>query len=271
MPSQPIKWHGGKHYLVRKLLELTPPHKHRVEVFGGGMTYLLASDPQNVSEVMNDINSHLMNFWKVLQCPVGFADFSRLCSVTPFSEEQWHDAHEWFKCKPDSTRPVENAHKFFVHCRQSYAGRMMDFTALSKTRTRRGMNAEASAWLSAVDGLPEVHERLKRVVILNRSWEDVLRSEDSPHTFFYLDPPYLHETRANPEVYEYEMSETEHRALLTHLSKLQGKFLLSGYDSVLYNSFAATHGWECFKVDVPNHAAQSTTKRRMTECIWRKK
>jgi hypothetical protein len=50
--------------------------------------------------------------------------------------------------------PVPSAVNFFVRCRQSMAGRMRDFATLSRTRVRRGMNEQAAAWLSAVEGLP---------------------------------------------------------------------------------------------------------------------
>lgn len=34
--TQPIKWHGGKHYLAPKIVALMPRHLHYVEPFGGG-------------------------------------------------------------------------------------------------------------------------------------------------------------------------------------------------------------------------------------------
>jgi hypothetical protein len=42
---------------------------------------------------------------------------------------------------------------------------MNSFTPVTRTRTRRQMNGNASEWLSAVEGLPAVHARLRRVVI----------------------------------------------------------------------------------------------------------
>ena len=69
---------------------------------------------------------------------------------------------------------VERAVNFFIRCRQSRAGCFKDFATLSRTRTRRGMNEQASAWLTVIDGLPEVHARLKRVVILNHDALDVI-------------------------------------------------------------------------------------------------
>jgi hypothetical protein len=33
--SPPLKWHGGKHYLARRIIDLMPPHIHYVEPYGG--------------------------------------------------------------------------------------------------------------------------------------------------------------------------------------------------------------------------------------------
>jgi DNA adenine methylase len=164
--------------------------------------------------------------------------------------------------------PVQKAWAFFVQCRQSLAGRMKSFTGITKTRTRRGMNVEVSAWLTAVEGLPAVHERLKRVLILNRPALDVIRGQDGAETLFYCDPPYLHETRATTADYQHEMTWAEHVELLRVLAKLKGRFLLSGYRSDLYNSHASLNGWNRHDFELPNQAASGKTKRRMTECVW---
>ncbi len=76
----PLKWHGGKSYLTDWIIDLMPRHLHYVEPFAGGLAVLLAKNPfderhqfgcksheRGISEVVNDLNGELMNFWKVLQ------------------------------------------------------------------------------------------------------------------------------------------------------------------------------------------------------------
>src|SRR5271166_6143483 len=83
---------------------------------------------------------------------------------------------------------VVQAHAFFVFCRLSLAGRMKGFTGVTKTRVRRQMNNEASAWLTSIEGLPDVHARLKGVVILDgRPALEVIQNNDETQTLQYLD------------------------------------------------------------------------------------
>ncbi len=261
--SPPLKWHGGKHYLASRIVALMPEHTHYVEPFAGGLSVLLAKPPEGISEVVNDLHGDLMNFWSVLQHEALFPEFVRQCQATPFSEGMWGRALDGLR---DYTSTVGRAWAFFVLCRQSLAGRLDTFAPLSRTRTRRGMNEQAAAWLSAVEGLAAVHARLKRVAILNRPALDVIRQQDGPDTLFYCDPPYLHQTRSATDTYTHEMSEADHRQLLAVLLRCQGKVMLSGYPSPLYDEILS--GWMRHPFDLPNNAAGGAVKARKTEVLW---
>lgn len=268
--TPPLKWHGGKHYLAKKIIELMPPHKHYVEPYFGGGAVLLEKDPEGVSEVANDINGELTNFWATLADRAGFQEFKRTVEAVPFSESVWKNASE-SEPPPGWNATVDPMHRavaFFIRCRQSRAGKFRDFATLSRKRTRRGMNEQASAWITAVDGLQDVHERLRRVVILNRDALDVIRQQDGPDTLFYLDPPYLHETRKSKDDYAHEMTQDQHADLLETLSTIDGAFLLSGYPSPTYDYAEGQYGWWHVDFDLPNNAAGGKSKRRMTERVW---
>src|SRR6476660_8303093 len=88
----PLKWHGGKHYLAPRIVALMPPHLHYVEPFAGGLSVLLAKDPEGVSEVVNDIDKHVANFWQVISATHTFEAFKRIVEATPFSEADWRTA-----------------------------------------------------------------------------------------------------------------------------------------------------------------------------------
>ena len=163
--------------------------------------------------------------------------------------------------------PVADAVAFFIDARQSRSGLMKGFTPLTRNRTRRQMNGNASEWLGAVEGLPAVHARLRRVVIENLPALDLIRREDTPGTLFYCDPPYLPQTRTARRAYgEFEMTESDHRELLDVLVGCRGKVMLSGYPSRLYD--AALAGWTRHTFDLPNNAAGGREKGRETEVVW---
>jgi len=273
--DSPLKWHGGKHYLAPKLWEIAKsiPHVHRVEVFGGSLAFTLATEPEGYSEVVSDANGKLMNFWSVLRNPDLFPEFQRRCEATPFSESLYRECGLILEKEIESPAPrwlaIEHAHAFFVFCRQSMAGRMNGFAPLTKRRVRRGMNEQVSAWLTTVEGLPVVHERLKRVVVRHRGFDELIPSEDKESTLFYCDPPYLHETRSTTTEYgKFEMSEKEHMLLLKRLAALKGKFMLSGYRSEMYAQFAESFGWRRIDWDLPNNSASGASKERKTESLW---
>lgn len=58
---------GGKRRLVRHILPLFPEHQCYVEPFAGGAAlFFMRPEPANV-EVLNDINSDLVNLYRVVQ------------------------------------------------------------------------------------------------------------------------------------------------------------------------------------------------------------
>jgi len=257
-----------QHNSIPKAEPMSAPmtgHTQYVESHFGGGAVLLAKDPNGISEVVNDLNGELTNFWRVLQNEEHCQQFKRQIDAMPFSQAEWNRA-----CQSPGQTPVERAVAFFVRARQSRAGQNDSFAPLSRNRTRRGMNEQASAWMTAVNGLPQVAARMKRVVILCDDALKVIRSQDGPKTLFYCDPPYLHQTRTATDLYDHEMTDDDHRRLLELLNEVQGAVLLSGYRSDLYDSLLLPPKWERFEFDLPNNAAAGETKRRMTECVWRK-
>jgi DNA adenine methylase len=264
--NPPLKIFGGKHYLAKRIVECMPPHKVYVEPYAGGLSVLLAKDPEGVSEVVNDLDGDLTNFWEVLQSERDFEKFLRIVEAMPFSEYEWGIANKLIGGEYGEDECVFNAVDFFVNCRQSLGGMGKSFAPLSKNRTRRGMSEQASAWLTAVEGLPLVHARLKRVVVLNRDALDVIRQQDTAETLFYCDSPYHPSTRTAKDVYTFEMTHADHVKYLEAVMACKGKVMVSGYRCELYDTELSA--WRREDFDSANHAAKSGTKRKMVESLW---
>lgn len=243
---------------------------HYVEPYCGSCA-ILFNKPNNLivghSEVVNDLDRNLINFWRVLQDYILFEQFTRIVNVTPFSEYEFDDS--------ERTHPVrlipnlDDAVRFFIHNRQSRQGLGKDFATLSRNRVRTGRNEQVSAWLSAIDGLEDFHNRLQRVVLLNRKAIDVIKTQDGPNTFFMVDPPYLLETRVSKQAYSHEMSNNEHSELLELLAGISGKFLLCGYPNSLYDSVAKSCNWIIKDFEVACSSSSKVIKDTRIERTWR--
>jgi DNA adenine methylase len=105
MVTGPLKTHGGKHYLASRIVALMPRHLHYVEPYAGGLSVLLARDPEDprlwagcgsglrgVSEVANDLDGRLVNFWRVLRDEGTFARFVRQVEAVPLSRAELEGA-----------------------------------------------------------------------------------------------------------------------------------------------------------------------------------
>ena len=105
-------------------------------------------------------------------------------------------------------------------------------------------------------------DRLRSVYIENADALSVIARWDSPDTLFYVDPPYVIGTRtAGRGAYGHEMTDDEHAALADLLRSVEGRVIISGYPSTLYEDLYA--GWA--RIDRPALADQA---RRRTEVLW---
>ncbi len=94
---------------------------------------------------------------------------------------------------------------------------------------------------------------------------NVIERYDTPDTLFYLDPPYLPDTRSarwQAAAYKHEMTAKQHRQLLDVLLEIQGMAIISGYPSELYEKQLS--GWR----RVETTARTTNTSNTKTEVMW---
>ncbi|HZL36462.1 MAG TPA: DNA adenine methylase [Tepidisphaeraceae bacterium] len=256
----PVKWHGGKFYLWKWIIEQFPPHETFVEPFGGAASVLLNKPPAPV-EVYNDLDERITRLFRVLRD--NGEELRRRLSLSPYSEVEFDQAVE-----PAGGDEIEQARRDFVRWRLSVGGRGKGFS-LTLHRVRRGMADVVSGYLSAIDEqLPLIIERLRTVQIVSRDAFKVIKKWDGPNTLFYCDPPYVHSTRdgQSRDLYGVELTEDDHRRLAALLNTCQGKVVLSGYPSPLYREIYKS--WRTESIEIANHAATGASKTRMKEMLW---
>lgn len=217
---------------------------------------MLAKPPSPV-EVYNDIDGRLVNLFRVVRNPEKFREFHRQVALTPHSRREWRDAVS--RLDNPGMDEVARAVAFYVAARQSFCGTVSRSWAMSVRNSRRGMAGTTAGWLSAIDRLPEIAERLLRVQVEDQDWRDCMGQYDGPDTFFYCDPPYPPEVRSrgSRSVYSHEMSVEDHRELVQRLLRLEGMAMLSGYVCELYRPLEEA-GWKRVDWPVSCYAAART-------------
>ncbi|GAA5502203.1 hypothetical protein Dxin01_01942 [Deinococcus xinjiangensis] len=254
-------WYGGKFSHLDWLLPLLPEATHYCEPFGGSAAVLINRPPAPV-ETYNDLDSELVNFFRVLRDQRG--ELIEAIGLTPFSREELRLATG--EQDPDLS-DLERARRFFVRARQVRTGLAQTASegrwAHCLLTSRAGMGGAVSRWLGSVEGLSEIVQRLLRVQIENAPALEVIARYDSPETLFYCDPPYLHGTRGDAKAYGFEMTDSEHEALAVALRGVQGKVAISGYASDLYEDLYA--GWT--RIEAPSRMIHSSKGER-AEVLW---
>jgi DNA adenine methylase len=238
--------------MVEKLLKLIPPHRVYVEVFGGGASLLFAKKPSPV-EVYNDIDSGLVNFFRVLRDKEKFQKFYEKVCLTPYSREEFYYCRDtWEQCEDD----VERAYRWFIVARMSFSGRFGNSWGFNVTASCRGMAKKCSAWLGVIEELPLIHERIMRVMIEHRDFRELIPLYDMKDVCYYIDPPYVHATRSAGE-YGYEIDDRDHEDLVEILLNIKGKAMLSGYVNDIYVKLEEA-GWARYDFETVCHAAGRT-------------
>lgn len=83
---------GGKVRLSSWVISHFPRHKIYVEPFGGAAGVLLNKTPSPL-EVYNDLNSDLVNFFRVLRDKEKAAELIRRLRLTPYAREEYYSVY----------------------------------------------------------------------------------------------------------------------------------------------------------------------------------
>lgn len=263
MPQRPaLRYYGGKWQLARWIISHFPPHLLYVEPYGGAASVLLQK-PRSYAEVYNDLDGEVVNLFRVLRDPGMARDLRRQVSLTPFSRREFEDAYG------PTDDPVERARRTLVRSFMGYfpnavSSQRSGFRARAhRMENGRTTTPAAREWAAYPDHIDALTARLRGVTIECRDALEVIRQQDTPHTLFYVDPPYI---RANTrQGYRHEMTEADHRRLAEVLRGVQGMVVLSGYRCPLYDELY--HDWQ--RVDRQAFAGSiSAGQRPRVESLW---
>jgi DNA adenine methylase len=254
MSAPPFAYYGGKANLADRIVSLLPAHEHYVEPFAGSLAVLLAK-PQSRVETVNDLDSQLMTFWRVLRDRPD--DLARACLLTPHSRAEHQAAYG------PSVDEIEQARRLWVLLSQGRTSRPV------KTGWRYAVEPKVGSLGATlhgyVDRMAALAQRLGHVSLECRPALEVIDAYGQhPDVCLYVDPPYLAETRSGTG-YRHEMpTEDEHRNLAAALRACNAAVVLSGYDSPLYADLF--DGWHVERMAATS--SQGTGASGRVEVLW---
>lgn len=211
--KSPLAYIGGKSKLAKHIISLIPQHKTYCEVFSGAAWIFFSKEPSTV-EVINDLDSDLIAFYRVVQYhPEEFLkQFKWL-----LTSREWFD--DWkAQIEVRGLTDIQKAARYYYIQRLCLGGKVKGRNyGVTIDRTTPRLNL-----VRIEEEMTAVHFRLLNVRVENLPWQDLIKRYDRPDTFFYCDPPY----HGHPD-YKHNLVLEDYIEMARVLSAIKGKFILS--------------------------------------------
>lgn len=227
-----LTYYGGKQKLASTIVPLIPDHVLYNEAFCGGAAILFAKEPSTI-EILNDTNSELINFYKVLQ--QDFVSLDKKIKITLHSRRLHQDASVIYS-NPHLFSSLDRAWAVWVLASQSFASMLDGSWGYDKTKKNSTTKKVVNKGIQFTE---EYAIRLQNVQLENADAIYIIQSRDSEEAFHYCDPPYFNSDCGHYKGY----TEADMRRLLDTLASIKGKFLLSSYPSALLDEYVNKYGW----------------------------
>lgn len=249
----PISYYGGKQSMLKYILPLIPEHKVYVEPFFGGGAVFWAKDPIK-AEIVNDYNGMVVNFYEQLKN--NFDNVKRAIDATPYSREAYAKALVVYN-HPYLFTPEVKAWAFWIATNQGFSNQIGSWRSSGPRHKEALLNQNKKAGITK-----ELSLRLDLTQIEHKDAVELIKSIDTPETFFYVDPPYVGADQGHYGGYTQDHFEV----LLKTLSGIKGKFLLSSYPNDLLNEYREKYKFYSRDIEMSLSASTNAGKRKI-ECL----
>ncbi|MCE3040121.1 DNA adenine methylase [Helicobacter anatolicus] len=231
----PFGWVGGKSALAKKIVELMPEHKMYIEVFGGALNVLYRK-PIVKREIINDINGDLINLHQVIKNhPETLREKLKM-------ELKSREIFNRIKRGEYEIRgDIDRAMQFYYRIKNTFGCNQTTF-------------AETNVMNLAKD-FKKYSERLRRVTIENKSFDEIIKHYDRDYSLFYLDPHYV----GTEKYYDTGFGIKEHKELAELLKNIKGRFMLSYEDNEMIRELYKDYYFKTITID---RTLNNTGKRK---------
>ncbi|MBE2200433.1 MAG: DNA adenine methylase [Anaerolinea sp.] len=270
-PRRPLlRYPGAKNQLAAWILAHIPQdHDTYNEPYVGSAAVLTAKG-RSPLEAVNDASGDLINFLITLR-----ERPDELIGKLRFTF--WSSAELTLAVQPCSD-PLERARRFYVRCYMAIrpfdkwpAFRRQKVLGRGRDGTSSPMSSAAQLFMD-LEHLWWYAERLRGVSIEQMEALDFIQLYDHPRAVFYVDPPYVLDTRSRQtKIYQEDsMTGGDHEALADVMNGIQGMALVSGYATnrdgsanELYADLFDQRGWR--RID---RQARIDGGGSRTESLW---
>lgn len=251
----PLKWAGGKRWLVPKLLPIWNEYReHRlVELFAGGLSIALGFQPKQA--LVNDINPHLMNFyhWLLQGLTAEFTQADNDKDVFYINRDRFNSLIHAGK-----SNTMESARLFYYLNRTGFNG-LCRFNKSGFFNVPFGTYKNIN-YMNTADFMP-YKAVLEKWELSNKSFVDI---DIEPDDFVYADPPYdVPFTQYSKENFTWD----EQIQLAAKLAKHSGVVILSNQATSRIIELYQDYGFTLLFVDAPRRINSTGDRTPAKEVI----
>jgi len=186
-----FSYYGGKSKMARHIIPLLNEIPHTVfgELFVGGASVLFAKEKRSVGnsdhyrEIINDTNDWVITFYRVAKLQK--AELLRLIDATLYSQRDYSKAKAILKASAEHD-DLTVAWAFYVQIQMSFSNKLFAGwgTGVKSENNAATWNNQKRSLAAALDRLSEVYVSSEDAIRCLERWS-------SPHSLFFVDPPYI--------------------------------------------------------------------------------
>ena len=250
--APPLKWPGGKRWLVPHLEKLYGLHRHRrlVEPFVGGLAVALGLMPARA--LLNDVNPHLINFYQWLKRGL------RPRLEMRYDRELYYAYRDRFnQLAAEGGSNTQEAAELFYYLNRT------GFNGLCRFNRKGGFNVPFGKYKTVAYA-----QDFASYADVLRNWEftcqDFRRVEILPGDFVYADPPYDVEfTEYSPGGFSWE----DQVALAEMLARHAGPVVVSNQATPRIVELYSRLGYELRFLPAPRRISCNGNRDRELEVL----
>lgn len=261
----PFPYPGAKNRSMSQLMTYIPYGTSWIEGFGGSGAVTLARKPSKL-DVFNERHAGITSFYRCIRDRQKKDQLIERLDLTIHSREEYEWSRDTWEC--NWLDEVERAARWYYSLMYSFASVGRNFG-----RAKSGLSnvTFAGKLRDKLELFEAIHDRFKYVQVENLDWRHVLKDFDEEGAVFYLDPPYY-----GKNVYQHNMSHSDHVELCKRIFDCHGFVALSGYDNPVYDQFPwdRKESWNV-RVTVTTKATTTDTSNvtrigseEAQECLW---